>query len=140
MDVGGLPNKQAAVGGLNTGYDVYAELEELIQEYDENRFLNQFEKIFLVKGDALTTIPSFIKEHPYILVSLLFLDFDVYEPTKMAIEKFLPRMAKGSILAFDELNNPWWPGETLAALEQFDLNTKTINRFPFDPNIAYIVI
>lgn len=133
-------NVQSVKGGFNTGYDVYSELTELAKEYDENRFLSQFEKIFLVKGDAVETIPQFVKEHPYLLISLLFLDFDLYAPTKAALEYFLPRMGKGAILAFDEINNPWWPGETEAMLQYLDLKNYEIKRFSFDPNIAYIVL
>ena len=48
---------------------------------------------------------------------MLFLDFDLYEPTRVALEHFLPRMPNGAVLAFDELDNPLWPGETLAMLE-----------------------
>jgi hypothetical protein len=136
----GADNLQTKVGGLSCEYDVYAELLSLIKEYDENRYLNQFNKVFLVKGDACETIPRFIHDHPYILVSLLFLDFDLYEPTKVALEHFLPRMPKGAIVGFDEINNPWWPGETLAAMEHFNLNEKLIQRFSFDPNISYVVL
>ena len=49
-------------------------------------------------------------------MSLLFLDFDLYEPTKAALEQFVPRMPRGAVLAFDELDNPIWPGETKALL------------------------
>jgi hypothetical protein len=128
------------VGGLASGYDVHAELLGIIGEYDDNRYLNQFDKVFQVKGDACETIPRFVQEHPYVLVSLLFLDFDLYEPTKAALEHLLPRMPKGAVLAFDELNNPWWPGETIAAQEHFNLNGKSIQRFSFDPNIFYIIL
>ena len=48
---------------------------------------------------------------------MLFIDLDLYEPTKFALEQFLPRMHKGSIIAFDELDNPQWPGETLFFLK-----------------------
>ena len=126
--------------GFDTGYDTYEELQELVAEYDNNRFLNQFQKIFLVKGDATLTIPEFVEKNPYLLISLLFIDFDLYEPTKIALKYFLPRMPKGSILAFDEVNNPWWPGETLALLEELNINKLEINRFSFDPNIAYIIL
>ena len=136
-DVGAV-NAQSKVGGLSSVYDVYAELMILIDEYDQSRYLNQFEKVFLIKGDASETIPRFI--HPYVVVSMLFLDFDLYEPTKAALEHLLPRMPKGAVLAFDELNNPWWPGETLAALEHFNLNEKSIQRFSFDSNISYVVL
>lgn len=140
QDTSGTINQEAREGGFKTGYDTYSELLELINEYDQNRALNQFEKVFLVKGDAVETIPKFIAENPYLLVSLLFLDFDLYEPTKAALKHFLPRMPKGSILAFDEINNPWWPGETQALLETMDLQKYRVSRFSFDPNISYIVI
>lgn len=139
-DIGNAANAQTAIGGLSTGYDVQAELLDAIAEYDENRFLNQFQKVFLIHGDATQTIQQFVEDNPYLLVSLLFLDFDLYEPTKAALTHLLPRMPKGSILAFDELNNPWWPGETLAANELLDLNSRQVQRFPFDPNISYITI
>ena len=49
-------------------------------------------------------------------------------------------MAKGSILAFDEINNEGWPGETLALLEEIvDLKKIKIQRFHHDSNISYIV-
>ena len=97
--------------------DVHDELTQLIANYDSTRFLGHVDKVHLVRGDATKTIPTFIEENPHILVSLLFLDFDLYEPTKIALEHFLPRMPKGAVLAFDELDNPLWPGETLAMLE-----------------------
>ncbi|OZI12707.1 dTDP-6-deoxy-L-hexose 3-O-methyltransferase [Bacillaceae bacterium SAS-127] len=131
-------NSASIEGGFSTQYDVYTELQTLITEFDENRFLNQFDKVFLVKGDAKETIPLYIEENPHLLISLLFLDFDLYEPTKVALEHFLSRMPKGAILVFDEINNPWWPGETLALLESLNLRDVQINRFTFDPNIAYI--
>lgn len=139
-DIGKENNEKVKTGCFSTGYNVHGELIELIKDYDDNRFLNQFQKIFMVKGDATKTIPNFIEEHPYVMISLLFLDFDLYEPTKVALEYFLPRMPKGSILAFDEINNPWWPGETLALLESLNLNDKKVQRFSFDPNISYIIL
>jgi hypothetical protein len=74
------------------------------------------------------------------VVSLLFFDFDLYEPTKVALENFLPRMPKGSIIAFDELDNPLWPGETRALLETIGINALKIKRIDFDPYIGYAVI
>ncbi len=32
--------------------DIYSELKECISAFDENRFLNQFPKVKLIKGDA----------------------------------------------------------------------------------------
>lgn len=114
------------------------ELEALLGEYDRDRFLGHMNKAHLIEGDACETIPRFIKEHPHLVVSLLFLDFDLYEPTKAAIENFLPRMPKGSILAFDELDNPIWPGETQALLDTLGINNVYIERLPWDPYIGFV--
>lgn len=114
-----------------------AELELLIDQYDKDRFLGHIDKCHLIAGDACQTIPKFIEEHKHLVVSLLFLDFDLYEPTKVALEHFLPRMPKGSILAFDELDNPIWPGETLALLDSVGIRNLKIERLPWDPFIGF---
>ena len=119
-------------------YDVYTELTECIGEYNENRFINNIDKIELVKGDANITIPQYIENNKHLLVSLLYLDFDIYEPTKTALNHFVPRMGKGSIIAFDEINNKDWPGETMAMLESLNINDYKIESFPFEPNISFI--
>ena len=134
------PNAASAPGAFDPGYDLYGELEQLIAEYDANRYLSQFKKVFLVKGDAVQTIPQFVDRNPHLVVSLLFMDFDLYEPTRTALVHLAPRMCKGAILAFDEINNAWWPGETLALLDTLGVGTQRIKRFPMDPNISYIVL
>ncbi|MBA4367320.1 MAG: dTDP-6-deoxy-L-hexose 3-O-methyltransferase [Desulfobacterium sp.] len=118
----------------------YEELQMLIKAFDMNRFLGHIPKIELIRGDACKTIPSFIESHQHVVVSLLFLDFDLYDPTKVALETFLPRMPKGAILVFDELDNPAWPGETLAALEVVGLGNLKIERFVFDPYIGFAIL
>ena len=73
-------------------------------------------------------------------MSLLYLDFDLYEPTKVALENFIPLMPKGAIVVFDELDNPLWPGETKAMHEFCKENKLQIERLPFDPYIGFAVI
>ena len=120
--------------------DTYSELQDLIEIYDSTRFIGHVDKVHLVKGDAVETMPAFIEENPHLLVSLLFLDFDLYEPTKAALEAFLPRMPKGAVIAFDELDNPLWPGETLAMLEAHYSKRFQLRRFSFDPYVSYAVL
>ena len=118
----------------------FEELNRCLELYDMNRFLDQIPRVTLVKGDFMKTAPKFLKDNPHVLVSMLYLDFDIYEPTKLALELFLPRMPKGSILAFDEINHPFWPGETLALLEKMDLRSIRIQKFPYEVNMSYIVL
>lgn len=127
--------KTAEPGALRA--DSYSELLQLIEVFDKDRFLGHIPKVELIKGDATQTIPRFAAEHPHLVVSLLFLDFDLYEPTKAALEAFVPRMPKGAILAFDELDNPLWPGETLALLDTLGIRKLQLERLEFDPYVAF---
>jgi hypothetical protein len=47
-------------------------------------------------------------------------------------------LTKGSIIAFDELNDPNFPGETIAFKEVLGLNNYEIKRSPLNPLISYI--
>jgi hypothetical protein len=125
-------------GGLYA--DSYDELQALITEYDKDRFLGHLPKVHLVRGDAAETIPEFVAGNPHLIVSLLFLDFDLYEPTKTAIEHFLPRMPKGAVIAFDELDNPIWPGETQALLASRGIQQLELRRLDWDPYISYAIL
>jgi len=128
----------AAVGDLRS--DSYEELLKLIEAFDRDRFLGHIPKVELIRGEMSKTIPGFVSDHRHLVVSLLFLDCDLYEPTKAAIEAFVPRMPKGAVIAFDELDNPLWPGETLALLETVGLNRFRLTRLEWDPYIAFAQI
>jgi len=137
-ETSGVDLPPVCVGSLNEDYDVIAEMNQVISDYDENRFINHIPKIELVKGDANLTIPQYIEDNQHLLVSLLYLDFDIYEPTVTALKHLLPRMPKGAILAFDEVNNKYWPGETMAMLESLNLQNHRLESFEFEPNISFI--
>ena len=130
--------RQTREGELRS--DSYDELNALISAYDADRFLGHVPKVHLIRGDAVETIPKFLDDNSHLLVSLLFLDFDLYEPTKVALKAFLPRMPKGAVLAFDELDNPAWPGETLAMLEEVGAGRIRIQRHEYDPYIGFAIL
>jgi hypothetical protein len=125
-------------GGLATG--AYDDIRDCIQLYDLNRPIGHIPRVELQVGDATKTIPEYLDKNQHLVVAMLYLDFDLYEPTKVAIETFLPRMPKGAILAFDELNQPPWPGETLAALETVGLRNLRIQRFPFASSLSFAIL
>ncbi len=116
------------------------DLREASRLYDLARPLGHIPRIELVPGDATKTVPQYVADNPHLVVALLYLDFDVYEPTKLAIETFLPRMPKGAVIAFDELNQKSWPGETLAVLDSVGLRNLRLRRFPHQPQISYAVL
>lgn len=129
---------QTHVGDLRASS--FDELTQLIELYDQDRFLGHIPKVSLVKGDIAVTAPKFIEENPHLLISLLFIDCDLYEPTLAALRNFLPRMPRGAILAFDELDNPQWPGETIAMLEATVNRPLELRRLEWDPYISFAVL
>ena len=117
----------------NNGYD---RLNNIISIHNSYYYLPT--NVKLVKGDVNETLPKFLNENKHIIVSLLYLDLDIYEPTKTCLKYLLPKMAKGSIVAFDELNWKSFPGETIAALEE--LGTKYKFKSLLNSQINYCII
>jgi len=82
-----------------------------------------------------------LEENPATIISLLYLDMVAYEPTKTALEKFLPHMAKGSILVFNILNdNNHWPGTTKALLDTVGIKNIKLQKFNFSPYSQYAIL
>ena len=113
-------------------------IKNSIKLFNKHRPNGHISKIELIKGDATKTIPKFIGKNSHTLISLLYLDFDLFEPTRIALKHFLPRMSKGSIIAFDQLNQKRWKGETVALIRTLNLNKYKLKQFSFEPNISYI--
>src|SRR5262249_15676712 len=59
--------------------------------------ISHLKKYELVKGDGCVTVQKYLKEHPETIVSLAIFDFDIYKPTKAALEAIKPHLCKGSI-------------------------------------------
>ena len=73
-------------------------------------------------------------------MSLLYLDFDIYEPTKRCLELLNGRLGKGSVIGFDELNYSEFPGETIAFDEVLGIKNYRIVRSPIAPLPSYIIV
>ena len=133
-----MNNGHAKVGGLSV--NAYDDVKQSIELFDSFRPLGHIPKIELVKGDATKTIEEYIKNNPHLVVSMLYLDFDVYSPTKRAIELLKSRMPIGSMIVFDELNIREWPGETQALNDTLGISSLKIERFPFHPQISFAIL
>ena len=78
------------------------EMLQAVELYDTDRPFRDVPKVHLVAGDFLETGPAFLEANPHLVVSLLYIDFDLREPTAKALELFLPRMPAGE----------FWPSTT----------------------------
>lgn len=119
------------------GYEeVLERILTLIESFPPQSHLKKFG---LVKGDACESVDRWLAENPHAIVALAIFDMDLYEPTKVVLEKLLPRLTRGSILAFDELNCQYFPGETRALAEVLGLNQVRLRRSPLSPYCAWMV-
>ena len=123
---------------LSENYEEY--LETVLRAHETLNPLSHIKKFELRKGDATVEVPKYLEEHQHTIVALAYFDFDLYEPTKKCLELIKPRLTKGSVLGFDELNDPDSPGETLAVMEELGLNNIRLKRFPHASRVSYCVI
>lgn len=136
-EFGGKKGEFSKVGDWSS--KSYEDLQESIRIFDMLRFKNHHKKVELVKGNFVETGKKYLKENPHLVIALLYLDFDIYEPTKVALDLFYDRIPKGGIIAFDQLNYKVTPGDTIATLESIGLGSHKIQRFSWDPLLSYIV-
>lgn len=92
----------------------------------------------LIKGDVNETIPQYVKKNPYLRISLLNIDVDVYEPTKTALEFLYPCVVKGGVVILDDYCG-LFPGAN-KAVEDFLRDKKhQIRKFPFCVSPCYLI-
>ena len=65
-------------------------------------------------------------------------DFDIFEPTLVALENLFELIPKGGIVAFDQFSYENFPGETLAFKEKLGLDY-SLKKFSYHPFISYFV-
>ena len=117
------PENDVQKGGYFGGECVedYLHLAQTAMNHD--RHLGHINRIELIKGDVVRTIPQFIADKGNgFRIALLNLDLDLYEPSKIALEYFVPRMVRGGIIILDEYAVDTFGGESKAVDEYFITN------------------
>lgn len=120
---------------VTENYELY--LEEILKYHESECPLAHIQKNTIIKGDATIMLQKYLQSHPETIIAFAYFDFDVYEPTKKCLEIIKPYLTKGSIVGFDELNDPQFPGETVAVKEAFGLNNIAIQRSKYSGIQSY---
>lgn len=123
---------------VSENYEQY--LSQILRLQEALNPIPHLKKFELVSGDATETIPAYLKRQPETMVSLAIFDFDIYKPTKAALEAIKPYLFKGSVLVFDELADDIFPGETVALREVFDTTQLRVERLPITARVSYVVL
>ncbi len=130
---------QVRVSDYATGADYVPVLNEVLQLHEAASPLGYIKKFDLVKGDASQTFTKWLDDNPAAIISMAIFDMDIYKPTKDILEKITPRLTKGAVLVFDELNCPHFPGETEALREVLGLGNLSLRRFPHQAFCAWAI-
>lgn len=119
--------------------DGEAELLRGIAMCDMNRPLGHVGKASIVKGTLPESFASYLNEHQETIVALANFGLGLYEPTRDTLALLKPRLQRGSILVFEDLNQAMWPGESKALYEVFQPNEISIERSPISPHVSWLV-
>jgi hypothetical protein len=130
----------ARVGNLATGEEYPTHLREVLAANELSKPLAHKRKHEVVVGDARETLPAWLAARPQTIVALAYLDMDLYDPTRAALEALAPHLTKGSVVVFDELNDDGFPGETLALREVLGLPSVRLHRVPYLTYPSYLVV
>jgi hypothetical protein len=122
---------------VSPNYENY--LNEIMECHEQDNPLSHIKKFSIIKGDANITVQDYLEAHPETIISLAYFDFDVYKPTAKVLETIIPRLTRGSVLGFDELNDPDSPGETIALMEKIGLNNIKLRRYRYSSRVSYFV-
>jgi hypothetical protein len=94
------------------------------------------ENLELVEGDIRETVPAFYNNNPDLKISLLNIDVDLLEPTRICLEYLYPRVVPEGIVILDDYGA--FPGATKAADDYFEDKGVTIQKLPYAFSIPFI--
>lgn len=123
--------------GVSGNYENF--LDAILRYHELNSPIQHLKKYELVKGDASITIVDYLENNPETIIAFAYFDFDLYAPTRNVLEIIKERLTKGAIIAFDELNYPKFPGETIAFQEVLGISNYHIKRAPYSSTVSYII-
>jgi hypothetical protein len=133
-------SKLMRVGADSVTENYLTYLTRIMELQEKDNPLGHIRKFELVAGDAVAEIDKYLAAHPETIVALAYFDFDLYQPTRKCLEAIRPHLVKGSVLGFDELNDPDSPGETVALKEVLGLNKIGLKRFRYASRVSYMVV
>ena len=102
--------------------------------------LSHIVKNEICEGDASIELEKYLDREKHTIIALAYFDFDLYEPTKKCLELIKDRITKGTIIGFDELNDPDSPGETLALMETIGLKNIKLKRYSHCSRVSYFEV
>lgn len=117
--------------------DVLTEIAELQESFAPRPEVRKFE---LVPGDVTLTLDPWLEQNAHAVIALAILDLDLHAPTAHVLRSIAPRLTRGSVVVFDELACPEFPGETRAAMEEVGLGSVSLRRSRYSTFASWFVV
>jgi hypothetical protein len=124
--------------GVPNNYVNY--LDELLAYHRSENTMGHVIRHRLIAGDVCKTTPEYVQQHSESIVALAYFDLALYEPTLAALHAIEERLIPGSVIAFDELNDPRYPGETQAFREWIGQRACKIVRSGVLPDRTFVIL
>ncbi len=115
-------------------------LNNILETHEKLNPLSHIKKYEICEGDASKEFQNYLKREPHTIVAMAYFDFDIYKPTKDCLKLLMERVTKGSVIGFDELNDPDSPGETLALMEEIGLKNIRLKKYQYCSRVSYFVV
>lgn len=120
------------------GYREY--LQKVLTVQEQESPLSHVQRFEIYEGDIAETLPQFLNSNPEVLIALVYLDLDLYKPTRAVLEAISPRLVRGTVLAFDQVGHPEFPGETRALNDVLGLRQYRAELIPGHPHPTIFTI
>ena len=101
----GFPSEQLVLAQEQSKSSVYSDTGNL--DAAIKKMANLKRSVRLIKGDVLDTIPKYLEQWSN-RSALIYLDLDLEEPTRLALEMFSKKMSKGGKILLDQYSRDGW--------------------------------
>ena len=99
---------------------------------------NLYNNIELIKGDVHRTLKKYKNKNPHLRLSLLHVDVDLYESTKIYLEELFPLVMRGGIVILDDYNK--FAGASKAIDDFFKTMKLQIKKFPYCGSVSFVEV
>lgn len=103
---------------MKSSYEMVKKLQEL---HHADSYFPGVVRTEIIPGDITRTVPRFVEETPGLRLSMLFIDVNLFDPIKVALECLYDRVLQGGVIAFSGYSATPWEGEA-NAVESFFKN------------------
>jgi len=115
-------------------------LAEILNLKEKFSALPHYNRMNVIKGDAVKKFDQVVKENPETLIAMVFFDMDIYKPTFEILKKIKNYYTKGTVVVFDEICDELSPGETVAFRKAIGSEKVKLKRWQYNSRLSYFIV